>query len=66
MSFFNFFSIQLFFKSKYTVLSNIDSNLVFSFSIVSFADYVEELGHPYIWVQTLGGLHFPNDTSEVG
>ncbi|XP_075889319.1 THO complex subunit 5 homolog [Nelusetta ayraudi] len=32
--------------------------------IVSFADYVEELGHPYIWVQTLGGLHFPNDSSE--
>lgn len=32
--------------------------------IVSFADYVEELGHPYIWVQTLGGLNFPNDSSE--
>lgn len=39
---------------------------MFPFSIVSFADYVEELGHPYIWVQTLGGLHFPNDSSEVG
>lgn len=33
--------------------------------IVSFADYVDELGHPYMWVQTLGGLHFPNDTSEA-
>lgn len=32
--------------------------------IVSFGDYVEELGHPYVWVQTLGGLHFPNDSSE--
>lgn len=45
---------------------NTDFNPVFPFSIVSFADYVEELGHPYMWVQTLGGLHFPNDTSEVG
>uniref|UniRef100_A0A8C4HU85 THO complex subunit 5 homolog n=1 Tax=Dicentrarchus labrax TaxID=13489 RepID=A0A8C4HU85_DICLA len=27
--------------------------------IVCFADYVEELGHPYVWVQSLGGLHFP-------
>uniref|UniRef100_A0A7N9AYY6 THO complex 5 n=1 Tax=Mastacembelus armatus TaxID=205130 RepID=A0A7N9AYY6_9TELE len=34
-------------------------------SIVAFADYVEELGHPYMWVQSLGGLHFPNDASEV-
>uniref|UniRef100_A0A665U316 THO complex 5 n=1 Tax=Echeneis naucrates TaxID=173247 RepID=A0A665U316_ECHNA len=33
--------------------------------IVSFADYVDELGHPYMWVQSLGGLHFPSDTSEV-
>lgn len=40
--------------------------LCFPFSIVSFGDYVEELGHPYVWVQTLGGLHFPNDSSEVG
>ncbi|XP_061624101.1 THO complex subunit 5 homolog isoform X2 [Phyllopteryx taeniolatus] len=32
--------------------------------IVSFADYVEELGHPYKWVQSLGGLHFPSDSSE--
>lgn len=29
--------------------------------IVTFADYVAELGHPYIWVQDLGGLHFPGD-----
>uniref|UniRef100_A0AAX7V079 THO complex 5 n=1 Tax=Astatotilapia calliptera TaxID=8154 RepID=A0AAX7V079_ASTCA len=27
--------------------------------IISFGDYVEELGHPYMWVQNLGGLHFP-------
>uniref|UniRef100_A0A3B5BCF1 THO complex 5 n=1 Tax=Stegastes partitus TaxID=144197 RepID=A0A3B5BCF1_9TELE len=33
--------------------------------IVSFADYVEDLGHPYMWVQNLGGLHFPSDSSEV-
>lgn len=39
---------------------------MFPISIVSFGDYVEELGHPYVWVQTLGGLHFPNDSSEVG
>ncbi|XP_057687945.1 THO complex subunit 5 homolog [Corythoichthys intestinalis] len=32
--------------------------------IVSFADYVEDLGHPYKWVQNLGGLHFPSDSSE--
>ncbi|KAM9394109.1 THO complex subunit 5 homolog [Pholidichthys leucotaenia] len=32
--------------------------------IVSFVDYVEELGHPYMWVQNLGGLHFPSDSSE--
>lgn len=32
--------------------------------IVTFADYVDELGYPYMWVQNLGGLHFPNDGSE--
>uniref|UniRef100_A0A3Q1HK53 THO complex 5 n=1 Tax=Anabas testudineus TaxID=64144 RepID=A0A3Q1HK53_ANATE len=32
--------------------------------IVTFADYVEELGHPYMWVQNLGGLQFPSDVSE--
>ncbi|KAJ0067512.1 hypothetical protein NL108_007983, partial [Boleophthalmus pectinirostris] len=32
--------------------------------IVSFVDYVDELGHPYMWVQNLGGLHFPSDGSE--
>ncbi|XP_029916812.1 THO complex subunit 5 homolog [Myripristis murdjan] len=32
--------------------------------IVSFADYVEELGHPYLWVQSLGGLQFPSDAPE--
>uniref|UniRef100_A0A3P8TWX2 THO complex 5 n=1 Tax=Amphiprion percula TaxID=161767 RepID=A0A3P8TWX2_AMPPE len=34
--------------------------------IISFADYVEDLGHPYMWVQNLGGLHFPSDTVRVG
>lgn len=38
---------------------------MFFFRIVSFADYVEELGHPYMWVQNLGGLHYPSDVSEV-
>uniref|UniRef100_A0A3P9M612 THO complex 5 n=2 Tax=Oryzias latipes TaxID=8090 RepID=A0A3P9M612_ORYLA len=32
--------------------------------IVSFSDYVEDLGYPYQWVQDLGGLHFPSETSE--
>lgn len=40
-------------------------NLSLHFRIVCFADYVEELGHPYMWVQNLGGLHFPSDASEV-
>lgn len=35
-------------------------------SIVCFSDYVEELGHPYMWVQNLGGLQFPVGASEVG
>uniref|UniRef100_A0A4W5MIM1 THO complex 5 n=1 Tax=Hucho hucho TaxID=62062 RepID=A0A4W5MIM1_9TELE len=33
--------------------------------ISSFGDYVAELGHPYLWVQSLGGLKFPSDASEV-
>ncbi|XP_077571017.1 THO complex subunit 5 homolog [Stigmatopora nigra] len=32
--------------------------------ILTFADYVDDLGHPYKWVQNLGGLHFPSDSSE--
>uniref|UniRef100_A0A4W5MJX1 THO complex 5 n=1 Tax=Hucho hucho TaxID=62062 RepID=A0A4W5MJX1_9TELE len=32
--------------------------------ISSFGDYVAELGHPYLWVQSLGGLKFPSDASE--
>ncbi|XP_066545545.1 THO complex subunit 5 homolog [Amia ocellicauda] len=32
--------------------------------IVTFGDYVTELGHPYIWVQNLGGLQFPTDRPE--
>lgn len=42
-------------------------NFCFVFSsIVCFSDYVEELGHPYMWVQNLGGLQFPVGASEVG
>ncbi|XP_075754025.1 THO complex subunit 5 isoform X1 [Pelodiscus sinensis] len=29
--------------------------------ILSLSDYVADLGHPYVWVQKLGGLHFPKD-----
>uniref|UniRef100_A0A803VTM8 THO complex subunit 5 n=1 Tax=Ficedula albicollis TaxID=59894 RepID=A0A803VTM8_FICAL len=29
--------------------------------ILTLSDYVAELGHPYVWVQKLGGLHFPKD-----
>uniref|UniRef100_A0A8C8EH03 THO complex subunit 5 homolog n=1 Tax=Oncorhynchus tshawytscha TaxID=74940 RepID=A0A8C8EH03_ONCTS len=32
--------------------------------ISSFGDYVVELGHPYLWVQSLGGLQFPSDAPE--
>ncbi|XP_028681129.1 THO complex subunit 5 homolog isoform X1 [Erpetoichthys calabaricus] len=34
--------------------------------IVTFKDYIRELGHPYIWVQNLGGLRFPTDSPEQG
>ncbi|XP_072565216.1 THO complex subunit 5 homolog isoform X2 [Paramormyrops kingsleyae] len=33
--------------------------------IATFGDYVSELGHPYIWVQNLGGLQFPSDRPEA-
>uniref|UniRef100_A0A8C7PPH4 THO complex subunit 5 homolog n=1 Tax=Oncorhynchus mykiss TaxID=8022 RepID=A0A8C7PPH4_ONCMY len=33
--------------------------------ISSFGDYVAEMGHPYLWVQSLGGLKFPSDAPEV-
>ncbi|XP_026304448.1 THO complex subunit 5 homolog [Piliocolobus tephrosceles] len=29
--------------------------------ILTLSDYVLELGHPYLWVQKLGGLHFPKE-----
>nr|XP_042141423.1 THO complex subunit 5 homolog [Peromyscus maniculatus bairdii] len=29
--------------------------------ILTLRDYVLELGHPYLWVQKLGGLHFPKE-----
>ncbi|XP_063043325.1 THO complex subunit 5 homolog [Engraulis encrasicolus] len=31
--------------------------------ILSFADYVADQGHPYLWVQSLGGLQFPSDNN---
>ncbi|KAJ7420854.1 THO complex subunit 5 like protein [Willisornis vidua] len=33
--------------------------------IVTLSDYVSELGHPYVWVQKLGGLHFPKDQPQA-
>ncbi|MBN3271615.1 THOC5 protein, partial [Polyodon spathula] len=33
--------------------------------ILMFGDYVAELGHPYTWVQNLGGLRFPTGRPEV-
>uniref|UniRef100_A0AAY4A0L6 THO complex subunit 5 n=1 Tax=Denticeps clupeoides TaxID=299321 RepID=A0AAY4A0L6_9TELE len=32
--------------------------------IATFADYISDLGHPYRWVQRLGGLQFPCDSPE--
>ncbi|XP_063310811.1 THO complex subunit 5 homolog [Pelobates fuscus] len=29
--------------------------------IVSLSDYISEVGHPYLWVQAMGGIHFPTD-----
>ncbi|XP_068096381.1 THO complex subunit 5 homolog isoform X3 [Hyperolius riggenbachi] len=29
--------------------------------ILDLSDYIYELGHPYLWVQMMGGLHFPTD-----
>lgn len=29
--------------------------------ILDLSDYISELGHPYLWVQIMGGLHFPTD-----
>lgn len=34
-------------------------------SIVTLSDYVTELGHPYVWVQKLGGLHFPKEQPQA-
>lgn len=34
-------------------------------SILTLSDYVTELGHPYVWVQKLGGLHFPKDQPQA-
>ncbi|KFP53814.1 THO complex subunit 5 [Cathartes aura] len=33
--------------------------------ILTLSDYVTELGHPYVWVQKLGGLHFPKDQPQA-
>ncbi|TKC44800.1 hypothetical protein EI555_003716, partial [Monodon monoceros] len=29
--------------------------------ILTLRDYILDLGHPYLWVQKLGGLHFPKE-----
>ncbi|KAM4808445.1 THO complex subunit 5 isoform 2-T2 [Rhinophrynus dorsalis] len=29
--------------------------------ILSLSDYISELGHPYLWVQAMGGLNFPTE-----
>ncbi|KAM8960199.1 THO complex subunit 5 isoform 2-T2 [Pelodytes ibericus] len=29
--------------------------------ILCLSDYISELGHPYLWVQAMGGLNFPTD-----
>lgn len=34
-------------------------------SILTLRDYVLDLGHPYLWVQKLGGLHFPKEQPQV-
>uniref|UniRef100_A0A8B9JDU3 THO complex 5 n=1 Tax=Astyanax mexicanus TaxID=7994 RepID=A0A8B9JDU3_ASTMX len=33
--------------------------------IITFADYVSQLGHPYNWVQCLGGLQFSSDRPQA-
>uniref|UniRef100_A0A672NK40 THO complex subunit 5 homolog n=1 Tax=Sinocyclocheilus grahami TaxID=75366 RepID=A0A672NK40_SINGR len=33
--------------------------------ITTFVDYVSDLGHPYVWVQKLGGLQFSSDGAQV-
>ncbi|XP_075069548.1 THO complex subunit 5 isoform X3 [Mixophyes fleayi] len=33
--------------------------------ILEFSDYISDLGHPYLWVQTMGGLHFPTDQPQL-
>ncbi|XP_030633582.1 THO complex subunit 5 homolog isoform X1 [Chanos chanos] len=33
--------------------------------ITTFADYVSDLGHPYLWVQRLGGLQFPSENPQT-
>ncbi|XP_073797895.1 THO complex subunit 5 homolog isoform X2 [Danio rerio] len=32
--------------------------------ITTFADYVSDLGHPYVWVQKLSGLQFSSDAAQ--
>ncbi|KAI2648599.1 hypothetical protein H4Q32_018743 [Labeo rohita] len=32
--------------------------------ITTFADYLSDLGHPYVWVQKLGGLQFSSDGAQ--
>ncbi|KAM9329638.1 THO complex subunit 5 [Gastrophryne carolinensis] len=33
--------------------------------ILDLSDYISELGHPYLWVQLMGGLNFPADQPQA-
>ncbi|GAB5579233.1 THO complex subunit 5 homolog isoform X1 [Prionailurus iriomotensis] len=43
---------------KTTRIQPISISLI-KLGILTLRDYVLDLGHPYLWVQKLGGLHFP-------
>uniref|UniRef100_A0A8C4ULN4 THO complex 5 n=1 Tax=Falco tinnunculus TaxID=100819 RepID=A0A8C4ULN4_FALTI len=46
---------------KAKVTTAVEMTTAISAGILTLSDYVTELGHPYVWVQKLGGLHFPKD-----
>ncbi|XP_063769422.1 THO complex subunit 5 homolog isoform X2 [Pseudophryne corroboree] len=33
--------------------------------ILDLSDYISDVGHPYLWVQAMGGLHFPTDQPQL-
>lgn len=39
--------------------------MIFVCRISTFEDYISDLGHPYVWVQKLGGLQFSTDNVQV-